>query len=204
MANDRESILKRVNEALAPLPKRATLPEYAEDLTVMRKIIANRDLLELFSERIKLVNGSVLTSAAQLKDRLNEGKWTHGYCDPALLPELAHAFTTGFNLETHFDRTRIDDYSFAITRAVGAVAETGTIILSDTSTTYRLAALTPWVHIALLRKSEILSDLSQAVATLGKDPNTIWCTGSSSTADVEGILIRGVHGPGVQIALVID
>ena len=102
------------------------------------------------------------------------------------------------------DECTTDDYSFAITRAAGAVAETGTIILSDASTTYRLAALTPWVHIAVVSKSEILSDLSIAVAALGKDPNVIWCTGSSSTADVEGILIRGVHGPGVQIALVID
>jgi len=31
----------------------------------------------------------------------------------------------------------------------------------------------------------------------------IWCTGPSKTADVEGILIEGVHGPGQQIALVV-
>ena len=204
MANDRELILKRVNDALDPLPERAALPDYAGDLAVMRKITAGRDLLELFSERIKLVNGSVITSKEQLRDRLIEGKWMHGYCDPALWPALAATLGTGFTVETEFDRTRIDDYSFAITRAAGAVAETGTIILSDASTTYRLAALTPWVHIAVVSKSEILSDLSIAVAALGKDPNVIWCTGSSSTADVEGILIRGVHGPGVQIALVID
>jgi L-lactate dehydrogenase complex protein LldG len=39
---------------------------------------------------------------------------------------------------------------------------------------------------------------------LGSDPNIIWCTGPSKTADVEGILIEGVHGPGVQIALLVD
>jgi hypothetical protein len=36
------------------------------------------------------------------------------------------------------------------------------------------------------------------------DPNVIWCTGPSKTADVEGILIEGVHGPGVQVALFVD
>ena len=38
---------------------------------------------------------------------------------------------------------------------------------------------------------------------LGNDPNTIWVTGPSKTADVEGILIEGVHGPGAQIALLL-
>ena len=45
---------------------------------------------------------------------------------------------------------------------------------------------------------------AQAVAALGSDPNVIWCTGPSKTADVEGILIEGVHGPGAQIALIVD
>ena len=41
------------------------------------------------------------------------------------------------------------------------------------------------------------------IAALGDDPNTIWVTGPSKTADVEGILIQGVHGPGIQIALIV-
>jgi L-lactate dehydrogenase complex protein LldG len=35
------------------------------------------------------------------------------------------------------------------------------------------------------------------------DPNIIWVTGPSKTADVEGILIQGVHGPGVQACLLV-
>jgi L-lactate dehydrogenase complex protein LldG len=204
MSNDRELILKKVTESLSSLPSRASLPEYAGDLAVMRKVTEGRDLLELFSERISLVNGSVVTNLEKLRDRLIEGNWKHGYCDPTLWPSLAPILSPHFTVETIFDRTRIDDYAFAVTRAVGAIAETGTIILNDSLTSYRLAALTPWVHIAYVRKSEIMADMSLAVSALGKDPNVIWCTGSSSTADVEGILIRGVHGPGVQIALVIE
>lgn len=41
-----------------------------------------------------------------------------------------------------------------------------------------------------------------AIAALGDDPNVIFCTGPSKTADVEGILIEGVHGPGEQVALI--
>jgi L-lactate dehydrogenase complex protein LldG len=58
--------------------------------------------------------------------------------------------------------------------------------------------------VAVISRRDLLSDLTQAVAALGSDPNVIWCTGPSKTADVEGILIEGVHGPGVQIALFVD
>jgi L-lactate dehydrogenase complex protein LldG len=59
------------------------------------------------------------------------------------------------------------------------------------------------VHVALVERAAIFADLPQAVAALGHDRNVIWCTGPSKTADVEGILIEGVHGPGVQIALIV-
>ena len=58
--------------------------------------------------------------------------------------------------------------------------------------------------MAVVPRSSLYSDLAQAVAALGSDPNVVWCTGPSKTADVEGILIEGVHGPGAQIALFVD
>ena len=108
---------------------------------------------------------------------------------------------SGLVVEHEFDRQRVDDYAFGITRAAGAIAESGTIILSDSTTSQRLAALAPWVHVAVVERAAIHGDIQQAVAALGSDRNVIWCTGPSKTADVEGILIEGVHGPGVQVAL---
>jgi len=201
MNDDREIILSRVRGALAPLAERAAYPSFADDVALMRGIVDGRDPWVVFCERIKLVNGEGIERVEDLVILLKENQWLRGYCDPKLWTQLASSFGPEFTVETEFDRTRIDDYQFGITRAVGAIAETGSIILSDASTSRRLGALTPWVHVALLRREEVVQSVAQAVAMLGDDPNTIWVTGPSKTADVEGILIEGVHGPGRQIAL---
>jgi L-lactate dehydrogenase complex protein LldG len=201
MNDDREVILSRVRGALAPLAKRAPYPGYPDDVAAMRDAAGPRDLWGVFCERVKLVNGAGMERPEDLVVLLKANEWFHGYCDPKLWPQLAPAFGPEFTVETEFDRTRVDDYQFGITRAVGAIAETGTVILSDASTSRRLGALTPWVHVAILRREEVFRNLAQAVALLGDDPNIIWVTGPSKTADVEGILIEGVHGPGRQIAL---
>lgn len=203
MSTEREAILSRVRGALAPLHERAALPDYDGELAVMRKLLAGRDLVELFAERLRAVNGRAVSSPAELVAHLRAGGHRRGYCDPALWPALAAEFGAEFHVETEFDRTRVDDYAFGITRAAGAVAETGTIILTDATTSRRLAALAPWVHVAVVERTTIFGDLAQAVAALGDDRNVIWCTGPSKTADVEGILIEGVHGPGEQLALLV-
>ena len=201
--DDRDSILSRVRGALAPLHERAAMPDYTTELAVMRQMIAGRDLFAVFAERLQRVNGIALTEPTALVEKLRAGGWTHGYCDPVLWPQLAPHFGADFKVETEFDRTRVDDFAFGITRAAGAIAESGTIVLNDATTSRRLGALTPWVHVAVIERAKIFSDLPQAVSALGPDHNVIWVTGPSKTADVEGILIEGVHGPGVQIALVV-
>ena len=204
MSNDREAILGRVRQALAPLPKRAEAPDWERELVVMRNARGAVDAAALFTERLKLVNGTPISSLADLVALFVASGWRRGYCDPALVARLRPAFPVEIVFETDFDRTRVDDYQFGITVAVGAIAETGTVILNDAATSRRLAALAPWVHVAVVPRSRIHIDLPEAVAALGSDPNIIWCTGPSKTADVEGILIEGVHGPGVQIALLVD
>ena len=204
MSTDRETILSRVRAALAPLPQRAALPDWSADLVIMRQARGAVDAWTLFAERLRGVNGTPLTGVAELVALLEKSNWRHGYCDPALWPRLAPAFPATITVETVFDRTRVDDYHFGITRASAAIAETGTLVFTDADTSRRLAALTPWVHVAVLTRDRIFIDVPQAVAALPNDPNIIWCTGPSKTADVEGILIEGVHGPGIQVTLLLD
>ena len=204
MSDSREQILSRVRTALAPLKERAALPDWERELVILREARGAPDAWALFAERLKNVNGTPLTAVAELVALLDSNGWRHGYCDPALWPQLQAAFPASFTVETEFDRTRVDDYAFGITAASGAIAETGTLILTDAGTSRRLGALAPWVHIALLRRDQIFLDIPAAVAALPQDPNVIWVTGPSKTADVEGILIEGVHGPGRQIALLVE
>jgi len=203
MNDDREVILSRVRGALAPLAARAPYPNFPDGVAARRDVADWRDPWALFGERIRLVNGQAVEQPGELVALLRAGGWRHGYCDPQLWPRLAPAFDAAFTVETAFDRARVDDYQFGITRAVGAIAETGSLILSDASTACRLGALAPWVHVAVVRREEVLLNVAQALAMLGNDPNVIWVTGPSKTADVEGILIEGVHGPGRQIALLL-
>jgi L-lactate dehydrogenase complex protein LldG len=165
------------------------------------------DVFGRFRERLESAHGRAFTDVAALAEWLAAQGARHGYCDPTLAPMLAPDFARAaagpIALETTLDRARIDDYRFGITRAAGAIAETGTIILNDALTSRRLAALAPWIHVAVLSADQIHPHIADAIAALGSDPNVIWCTGPSKTADVEGILIEGVHGPGEQIALVV-
>lgn len=203
MSTDRETILNRVRAALQPLPERAALPDWDKELVHVRTIQPAVDLWALFAERLKLVNGTPLTAAADLVALLAKNNWKRGYCDPTLWPLFKDAFPADIKVETTYDRTRVDDYDFGITAAAGAIAETGTLVLTDAGTSSRLAALAPWVHVAVLRRDQIHADIPAALAALPADPNVIWVTGPSKTADVEGILIEGVHGPGVQVALLV-
>jgi L-lactate dehydrogenase complex protein LldG len=203
MNSPRDQIFSRVKAALAPLPQRAPLPDWDRDLIRLRNAQPAVDLWAQFAERLKAVNGTPLTTVAELVALLEKSNWRHGYCDPALWPRFRDALA-GFTVETTFDRTRVDDYAFGITAAAGAIAETGTLILTDQGSSSRLAALAPWLHIAVLSRATIFPDITAAVAAMPSDPNVIWVTGPSKTADVEGILIEGVHGPGIQVALLVE
>ena len=200
----RSAIFAKIELANAALKTKAAYPEY--DLSLVHSLpkLAGSDLWEIFSRNFSAVNGKPMTSVSQLIDFLKQTKQLHGYCDPALHDRIGrHLTAAGLTVETEYHRDRYDDYQFGITRATGAIAESGTVIIDDNRTSHRLAALSPWVHVAVLERSEIHRTIPDAIAAFGDSPNIIWCTGPSKTADVEGILIEGVHGPGEQITLLL-
>lgn len=203
--SDRDGIFQAIRRALANLPERTPLPDYDEALPIAWNRLSEGDLWQAFARNFQAVHGRLLHSVDALKVFLREGGYREGYCDPALRGVVGEPLVAA-GLTVHFEYRREDceRYAFGITRATAAVAETGSLVLDDEHTADRLAALSPWVHVGVLHPTEIHRSVGEALAALGDSVNTIWCTGPSKTADIEGILIKGVHGPGEEICLSLE
>ena len=200
----RASIFAKIESATSALKTKAAYPDYDMSLVHSLPKLEGDDLWEIFVRNFTCVNGKAMTSTEQLIEFLKSNNQLHGYCDPALYDAIGSKLAAaGLVVEMEYDRNRYDVYQFGITRATGAIAESGSVIIDDHRTSNRLAALSPWVHVAVLERSEIHRSIPDGIAAFGDSPNIIWCTGPSKTADVEGILNEGVHGPGEQIALLI-
>jgi L-lactate dehydrogenase complex protein LldG len=197
----REQIFSDIREALGSLPERTPYPEYEVADFIRQNADDAGPLAKQFQVEFEKVHGTVCDSAEALKGVLARESVQRLCCDPELKPLFEGL---GLPIDTSFDRKNPDRCDAGVTRGSGVIAESGTLILKDADTFDRLAALAPWVHIAVVSRRSIYPTIPDAIADLGDDPNVIWCTGPSKTADVEGILIEGVHGPGIQIVYWVD
>jgi L-lactate utilization protein LutC len=94
-----------------------------------------------------------------------------------------------------------------ITSADYALADTGTLVLFSSREEPRLVSLLPPLHLALVPVDRLLTGLDELLTRV-PDPaavssSMVFITGPSRTADIEQILVRGVHGPGeIHVVLV--
>ena len=97
----------------------------------------------------------------------------------------------------------------AVTGVTAAIAEHGSLVCESQPAVARGSSLISPVHIAVVAAAQLLPDLCDYFDALGKRPEmpaaVSLITGPSKTADIEGVLVTGVHGPGaVEIVLVYD
>ena len=94
-----------------------------------------------------------------------------------------------------------------ITSADYALADTGTLVMLASPREARLISLLPPAHIALVPRDRILTGLDELFSVLPypaeQTSSMVLITGPSRTADIEQILVRGVHGPGQITVLVV-
>lgn len=201
MSNDRETIFSAIRAALDPLPNRADNPVWDDELIVCKPPQPFESLKAQFADKLVFASSRYYESFDALAAFLKTEDSTFGYCDPALAKYFEKL--DGITFDTEYDDSKINEYTFGITKASAGIAESGTIMLKDCDTSARLAALAPWIHVAVLEESDIIESIPEAIQRFGDDPSIVFATGPSKTADVEGILIEGVHGPGIQIAFVL-
>ena len=93
-----------------------------------------------------------------------------------------------------------------ITSADYALADTGTLVLLASPQEARMISLLPPAHIAVVPRRRILTGLDELFSLLPNPAEStssmVLITGPSRTADIEQILVRGVHGPGLLTVVV--
>ncbi len=87
-----------------------------------------------------------------------------------------------------------------ITGADYALADTGTLVMLASPQEARMISLLPPTHIAVVARDRLLTGLDELLHMLphpaAQTSSMVLITGPSRTADIEQILVRGVHGPG--------
>ena len=82
-----------------------------------------------------------------------------------------------------------------VTKARCGLADTGSILVAAGAGHPLEASLLPEIHIAILRASDILPSLPDAMPLVKGAGAAVFITGPSRTADIEMALTIGVHGP---------
>ena len=116
-------------------------------------------------------------------------------CGVTALPSVRSGLTDRDDL-----RALCSTAAAGITSADYCLADTGTLVLLSSREEARLISLLPPVHIAVVSRSRMLGGLDELLATVPlpaeQSSSMVLITGPSRTADIEQILVRGVHGPG--------
>lgn len=104
-------------------------------------------------------------------------------------------------------RAECETRPIGITSADYALADTGTLVMLSSLDEARLVSLLPPIHLALVPRDRLLSGLDELFSIVPRpaelSSSMVLITGPSRTADIEQILVRGVHGPGeVHVVLI--
>lgn len=177
--SDRETMLSRLSPT-------GTVPEAPGTHADVPPI--EGDLWGHFAARLAALGGVFLRASGPLDD--------------AALSEL-----TGLDLSEAYGDGRAGDpwtSPVGVTWADLAIAETGSVLLSTGTDRPRLASLSPPTHIVLVKEDAIVAHLEEAMESYASGRTSVLVTGPSRTADIEGVLVRGVHGPGELIVVCVS
>lgn len=180
-----------------PLSDRRKNPAYQKDILI-KKFATELDALggKLYSS-IPTQTGQLVLDILLKNDIYEILAWNEIYLPDGVLAKLAQA-QIGIiypSVETIQGDSRA---RAGLSGARAAIADTGSLVLVGGPGRPLTASLLPEIHIALVRDTDILESLHQALQLeeLKQASASVLVTGPSRTADIEMTLTIGVHGPG--------
>lgn len=110
-------------------------------------------------------------------------------------------------LSSQVDRNYYRGKTMGITSASAAFADSGAVLAVAGANESRVVSLLPLVHVCLVNVNSIYSDVDGAFDLLdglleGSGPSALtFIAGPSKTADIEKVLVEGVHGPRIWVVI---
>jgi L-lactate dehydrogenase complex protein LldG len=186
----RDRILGRVRAATAQRAAVALPP-------VLDAAPMAEDPLTRFARQFAAAGGEVILHA----DRRAAVAWCAGFS--RAFQTAAVSVTLDADLAPALPRAGPEVADLGVSVALAASAETGSLLL-DSRDGRRLQLLAP-VHLVWLPAAAVYATLGDALAAVrGRHGAAIGLhSGPSKSADIGGVLVRGVHGPGRVIASIV-
>jgi L-lactate utilization protein LutC len=208
----REAILHDIRAALGRSAGQAPPPVPPPRIAVPGVAVDER--VRQFSAALEKLNGkpyaaasrddarSYVASLLQGKNAVASGAPFLVECGIASLPDVASPGDDRATL-----REMCASRDIGITSADYALADTGTLVMISSREEARLVSLLPPCHVAVVPRQRLLTGLDELLTIVPKpaerSSSMVLITGPSRTADIEQILVRGVHGPGeIHVVLV--
>lgn len=105
-------------------------------------------------------------------------------------------------------KTELFEIDAAVTTTIGAIAESGALVLWPDQREPRLMSLVPPVHIAVLEADRIYSTFCEIIQaqswSRAMPANALLISGPSRTADIEMTVAFGVHGPRELMVFILE
>lgn len=188
------SDLQRSAEESGSLGK-SLFQRFEEELTLVggsvRRVVSREDLVGFLSDLCmkEAYRSIVLSREASLEESGFEEELKKR------LSGITLSKVSGTNL---IDQLRGADVG--VTGCEYLVAETGTVVLRSSPEAPRALSLLPRAHVVIAREGRLLSTTASCLERLRADRSSpssciTLVTGPSRTADIEKVLVKGVHGP---------
>lgn len=169
--------------------------------------LGSAERLELFAARVADYRAEVhrVTAVADATAEACRSHHASRLAIPPGLPAAWRAAALELVEDDDLSAGELDAVDGVITGCTAAIAETGTIILSGGESEGRRAlSLVPDLHICVVRPSQVVELVPEALALLDPRRPLTLISGPSATSDIELSRVEGVHGPRTLVVLIVN